>query len=1150
MGLGRREARHDTALSRVHAMGEDQYDHAPGDEVMTPDGPGKVEARSDGGFRGDENYEVTLHGGMGGGTYSSGQLTSRSSTTAAGIHLASDDYPELAQVLQERPDIALPVRMSSVAPHQPELPEDPQPEPPDEEAEHYDPACAYGHEGPCPNWSHQSFTHHAVHHTAMPPKSGRQPKGDYDYEMQHEGLKGKLDGEDAGYIRHTAYDENNHDVTGDKDASETARAVKVHMLHTSPSARGTGVASAMMDSLYHHYPNAWINHGYRTDDGSTWWNSYDEPDPHRNVHNVAPGETGKRLDHPWTNHFDTDDVVSDMSSLSDTNEDLGHEGNAHRQFDHTQYGGTNGARCENCDSDREHHCNKCDNYYPHQHEGDDHRDYEDCPSQCDDCDSDGEHECHECGDWVKHDGLDDHQNEHDEDAAKEEQNSDPKHDPTQVGLHNTVTLNLSREQHNFLHDHSIPADKRAHHIMNMVGRSQMPTDDWVNDSQNSRDEEHESQPGNQQGHGRGAHTMVTLHAHPLNDKESGAMYGEEHYTRNGDRTSLDNSPTNFRLKGISWGDGSSPEHRHDFSGGGHTVSTPPSGQQQELRFQPREVRPLNRQQPHGPAPVDVHPDQQKLFARKTAGSFNGMDGGFEDVSDHVPEEEIVTHGSFDPYSLLTVAAADPEFKFHFTAAWADVRKKAKRIRAEGGVNITLASDGVVFGNVKGDHNTYETGVQRLPGARNSIATYSCGCKWGAYHWGATDDFSRFAGRMCSHALALQFEAQSRGMFGRDVVPDARKPEWVPKHVVIRYDIDSGENRMVRSASKVDTALDFLITLARAQGDDPEELAFLLSSMGMPVTAAVNSPWGEPQPERPAYTQGPTKPKNTSENPGSTGWAVQGDPQNWDQVTPNSLGDRIGSLTDEFLFEAAIPQEVAQSDDPLGSQEGVEGLPQDLPMVMGAASEDGPDRPSGPKGGDGGRMPPGHPGMPQHDAEEGLDKEAFWQVLLRAAPAIISGVSQMARNKGDGAEEEQDNRSEEEKRLNAEGLTSSLHMEPEGALPFTDGDGPDLTDDESLTPPHTASQGVSDVVAQFQATASHLAPGGGSTVPLSGAGDASEIAAAARAVLAKVAVKDYTPVEQAAIINEGVHVRASNLDRLDIADTHYAHMTDEDDDGWL
>jgi mRNA-degrading endonuclease RelE of RelBE toxin-antitoxin system len=486
-----------------------------------------------------------------------------------------------------------------------------------------------------------------------------------------------------------------------------------------------------------------------------------------------------------------------------------------------------------------------------------------------------------------------------------------------------------------------------------------------------------------------------------------------------------------------------------------------------------------------------------------------QDGSYEDMADEAPEEEIVSQGAFSPYDLISTAGADPEFRFHITAAWADVRAKAKRIRSEGKVRITLASDGVVFGEVQGDHHVYETGVQRFPGSKHSVATYTCGCKWGAYHWGADDDFSRFAGRMCSHALALQFEAQSRGMFGRDVTEDSAKPEWVPKKVVLRYDIDSGDNKLVRSSALEVTPLVALAQWSRAQGDDPEEFAFLLGLHGL--TAAINSPWGEPVPEAPHYTPGPTKPRNPSENPGSTGWATQSDPDNWNSINPNDLGDRV----------ASIPQEIAQSDDPLGSMPGTEDTPlengvtaywrhlQDVPMTAEAISmlgeQFGPPRPSGPKGGQGGDMPPGHPGMPQHE---------------ELSP----------------------------------GAEATLHMEPEGALPFTDGDGPDLTDDESLTPPHTASQeGVEDIVAAFQATAAHLAPGSSNTPPgaYTGAalGEPGDIAKAAKAALAKFALKDYSPVEQAAIINEGKGVRAANLDRLDISGTHYAHQEDEDDEIW-
>lgn len=61
---------------------------------------------------------------------------------------------------------------------------------------------------------------------------------------------------------------------------------------------------------------------------------------------------------------------------------------------------------------------------------------------------------------------------------------------------------------------------------------------------------------------------------------------------------------------------------------------------------------------------------------------------------------------------------------------------------------------------------------------------------------------------------------------------------------------------------------------------------------------------------------------------------------------------------------------------------------------------------------------------------------------------------------------------------------------------------------------------------------------------------SDIAAAARAALAKTSAKDFTFAEQQELINEGLSskARARNFGSLMIKGTHYEHIADEDDDG--
>lgn len=145
-------------------------------------------------------------------------------------------------------------------------------------------------------------------------------------------------------------------------------------------------------------------------------------------------------------------------------------------------------------------------------------------------------------------------------------------------------------------------------------------------------------------------------------------------------------------------------------------------------------------------------------------------------------------------SLVNDDIRDPEFRFHFTASWSDVRAKAKRIRSEGKVNITVATHEGVGGEVKGDHHVYETLLTYVPGTAK-VGAWECGCKWAAFAWGRSPAYRRFEGRMCSHALAMQFEAQARGMFGRAVEPNVERPKWLRHHtpVVTQYERDSGEN---------------------------------------------------------------------------------------------------------------------------------------------------------------------------------------------------------------------------------------------------------------------------------------------------------------------------------------------------------------------
>ena len=94
------------------------------------------------------------------------------------------------------------------------------------------------------------------------------------------------------------------------------------------------------------------------------------------------------------------------------------------------------------------------------------------------------------------------------------------------------------------------------------------------------------------------------------------------------------------------------------------------------------------------------------------------------------------------------------------AAWRDVQAKAKRLRAEGRVQIKESNPEAIYATVDGDNGTYDTIIVRgnvfdLGG--QSVTSWHCGCDWGRW---AFKRRLTYVGRFCSHAYATYLEMRS------------------------------------------------------------------------------------------------------------------------------------------------------------------------------------------------------------------------------------------------------------------------------------------------------------------------------------------------------------------------------------------------------
>lgn len=111
-----------------------------------------------------------------------------------------------------------------------------------------------------------------------------------------------------------------------------------------------------------------------------------------------------------------------------------------------------------------------------------------------------------------------------------------------------------------------------------------------------------------------------------------------------------------------------------------------------------------------------------------------------------------------------------------TSAWTDVRDKATRIRRDGQVRVIAYTGNSITAEVKGDHNIYTTTITRVPGTKQT-ALWHCTCPWNTYAWARSGRWKPLEGRMCAHALALVYEAQTQEMFGGTISEQSATPIW-------------------------------------------------------------------------------------------------------------------------------------------------------------------------------------------------------------------------------------------------------------------------------------------------------------------------------------------------------------------------------------
>jgi hypothetical protein len=769
--------------------------------------------------------------------------------------------------------------------------------------------------------------------------------------------------------------------------SDDGKAAYVTNLESHKS-KGHGVGSAMMDDLYSHahHNGMWINHGQRKPAGMGWWNSYREPHPEHNVHNSMPNQGIQASpEHPgaksWQHYWDPREVAADMHFHHETDPAGKHEP---PRFNPHLYDET---------ADYNRHWKGSTRQLPREQDP-----FADEAEQDAKRDMDEYHGWGELAHTGAAASPDHHYARHLMDAHGYSEADVARvavhglHDMHgvlhQSGLANHRHADLAGELANGAHRHQVSqvADQFGKPISGPVMKTKTRPELGGHSGEFDTDQlstTHVQRPED-------VYDPAKLHAYYSSRAEAGVRVrtnGPNDFTfhhvpddaEDPDNSLEDGDPGDEALdqeqneNGLENGEpgeeagetgaeapagglpgkdettpGDSPEPQVDGADGEELPGNLPAGVQPPsspskrppsvpqsgnmpaetwpLATAPVQERPLPLSQGGKPSPSTKRSNPVKLQLPGAGGGAE-VDGEKPGAGDKGAAKEAAL-GAF------TAAAGSEAFRFEFTASWRDVVAKAKRLRKGGRVRLTHVSAGMVIGEVGGDHDVYESGIQRPPGRPQTIQHWACGCPWASYHQDSSYP-GRLNGRPCSHVYALQLEASARSMFGRELTQDPSADELgVPHQVVVKSMPPWGaggwaQTWLAPAASKSAGRHERPETPEWAEapeddtdygyyegGDEPSqwgegrhrkpahEAALVLLSCGEPaadvellarvagidLTAAANDPWGDNNlvSDPPAKPYGATTPRDPSQNPANTGPLNAPDPENWAEIPETGL----------------------------------------------------------------------------------------------------------------------------------------------------------------------------------------------------------------------------------------------------------------------